>query len=161
MSNALHKGIRSVDAVVVREGTIFRQTDDVVVEEPLEIRVAGETLATTMRTPGQDRFLALGFLFSEGVIRDIDDVGSVHHCGRMDDTRYGNSIEVIAGAGVNLDVDVLVRTKRIGITQSACGVLRREPIDDLPEKSPVRAIYRAHCDGSFAACTGPFGARTG
>lgn len=133
----LHKGIRRADVLFVRDGVAQRQSDDVVVEEPLEIRVAGESLATTMRTPGDDRFLALGFLFSEGVLREIDDVGSVYHCGRMDDPRYGNSIEVVPGPGVQLDVDRLARTKRVGITQSACGVCGRDGIDDLLDKVPV------------------------
>ncbi|HEY6910006.1 MAG TPA: formate dehydrogenase accessory sulfurtransferase FdhD, partial [Myxococcales bacterium] len=43
--------------------------DDIVAEEPLEIRAQGETLAITMRTPGADRELAVGFLLSEGVLR--------------------------------------------------------------------------------------------
>ena len=42
--------------------------DAVAVEEPLEIRVDGEPLAVTMRTPGHDEELALGFLFGEGLI---------------------------------------------------------------------------------------------
>ena len=56
--------------------------DDVAVEEPLEIRVAGDPVSITMRTPGADRELALGFLFAEGVITSVDDVGSVAHCGK-------------------------------------------------------------------------------
>lgn len=133
----IHKGIRRIDVVTVRDLAVLRQTDDVVVEEPLEIRVAGESLATTMRTPGEDRFLALGFLFAEGVLRNLDDVGAVQHCGRMDEPRYGNSIDVVPGPGVSLDVDVLARTKRVGVTQSACGVCGRDNIDDLLEKIPV------------------------
>src|SRR5690349_20678823 len=42
--------------------------DDVAIEEPLEIRVDGEPLAVTMRTPGDDEELALGFLYTEGLI---------------------------------------------------------------------------------------------
>jgi FdhD protein len=49
---------------VVRDG----EDDDVAVEEPLEIRVAGAPLAVTMRTPGHDEELALGFLYGEGLI---------------------------------------------------------------------------------------------
>lgn len=133
----LHKGIRRAEVIVVRDGAVVRQMDDIVIEEPLEIRVAGECLATTMRTPGDDRFLALGFLFAEGVLRDIDDVGSVQHCGRMDEPRYGNSIEIAPGPGVSLDIDILARTKRVGITQSSCGVCGRDNIDDLLERMPV------------------------
>lgn len=131
------KGIRQAEVISFRNGNIVRQTDDVVVEEPLEIRVAGETIATTMRTPGEDRFLALGFLLAEGVINSVDDIGSVQHCGRMDEPRYGNTIDVVPGPGVNLDVDILARTKRIGITQSACGLCGRDNIDDLMARVPV------------------------
>ena len=67
--------------------------DELVVEEPLAIRVDGETLAVTMRTPGHDRELALGFLFAEGVIASIDDVSAVAHCGRTGDEGRGNTIE--------------------------------------------------------------------
>ena len=51
-------------AVVVRDG----ERDEVAVEEPLEIRVDGAPLAVTMRTPGHDEELALGFLYGEGLI---------------------------------------------------------------------------------------------
>ena len=51
-------------ARITREG----QEDRVAVEEPLEIRVGGEPLAVTMRTPGHDEELALGFLYGEGLI---------------------------------------------------------------------------------------------
>ncbi len=44
------------------------RTDEVAVEDPLEIRVDGEPLAVTMRTPGHDEELALGFLHGEGLI---------------------------------------------------------------------------------------------
>src|SRR5215204_6848656 len=49
--------------------------DEVAVEEPLEIRVGGRPLAVTMRTPGQDEELALGFLFGEGLIDSARDAG--------------------------------------------------------------------------------------
>jgi FdhD protein len=50
-------------------------TDEVAVEEPLEIRVEGRPLAVTMRTPGHDDELALGFLFGEGLIDGTRDAG--------------------------------------------------------------------------------------
>ena len=52
-------------AAVVRDGGV---RDEVAVEEPLEIRVDGAALAVTMRTPGHDEELALGFLHGEGLI---------------------------------------------------------------------------------------------
>jgi FdhD protein len=105
--------------------------DDVVAEEPLEIRAQGETLAITMRTPGADRELAIGFLYAEGVIGSQDDVGSVAHCGRPDQEGYGNTIDVRPGAGVSLDIDRLSATRRGTLTTAACGVCGRRSVDDV------------------------------
>jgi FdhD protein len=60
-----------MDALVVHDG----RADAVAVEEPLEVRVNGEPLAVTMRTPGHDEELALGFLFGEGLIAGPRDAG--------------------------------------------------------------------------------------
>jgi FdhD protein len=120
-------------------GSCGERREDVVVEEPLEIRVAGERVALTMRTPGEDRELALGFLLAEGVIARLDDVGSVYRCGRSDDPHYGNAIEVMPGAGVCLDSDRLARTRRDPLTTSACGVCGRDGIDDLLARLAARA----------------------
>src|ERR671915_1055350 len=51
---------------VLRLPAGVEEPDDVAIEEPLEIRIAGEPVAVTMRTPGHDEELALGFLLSEG-----------------------------------------------------------------------------------------------
>jgi len=114
--------------------------DDVVAEEPLEIRVQGETLAITMRTPGADRELAVGFLFAEGVIGSRDDVGRVSHCGRPDQEGYGNTIDVAAGAGVSLDIDRLSATRRGTLTTSACGVCGRRSVDDVIARCAPLAV---------------------
>jgi FdhD protein len=106
-------------------------SDDVAVEEPLEIRVAGDALAITMRTPGADRELALGFLYAEGVIRSLDDVGSVAHCGRPGDEGFGNTIDVLPGPGRVLAPERIEGTRRGTLTSAACGVCGRLSIDDL------------------------------
>src|SRR6187399_3226965 len=54
--------------------------DAVTVEDPLEIRVEGRSIAVVMRTPGNDRELAAGFLLSEGVIRSADDLFEISTC---------------------------------------------------------------------------------
>jgi FdhD protein len=105
--------------------------DRVAVEEPLEIRVAGETLAITMRTPGDDPKLALGFLLSEGIIKSAADVGTVTYCGKPTDEGYGNVIEVRPASGVWLQVEKLEASRRGTLTTSACGVCGRRSVDEL------------------------------
>ena len=131
------KGVARRDVVRVPGGAA---EDDVVAEEPLEIRAAGETMAITMRTPGADRELAVGFLFAEGVIGSRDDVGSVAHCGRPDQEGYGNTIDVRPGAGVSLDVDKLSLTRRGTLTTAACGVCGRRSVGDVIERCAPRAV---------------------
>ena len=120
-------------------GAPSSRCEDIVVEEPLEIRVAGDALALTMRTPGDDRFLAVGFLFAEGIIESLADVGSVYTCGRSDDPRYGHSIEVSEGPGARLSNERLMRTRRSFVTSSACGVCGRDSIDDLLTRCSKRS----------------------
>ena len=105
--------------------------DVVAVEEPLEIRVAGDTLAITMRTPGADHALAAGFLLSEGIIRSVDDLGTIHHCGRTDQEGYGNALDVLPAPGAQLIWERVTASRRGTLTSAACGVCGREQIDDL------------------------------
>lgn len=105
--------------------------DSVAIEEPLEIRIAGDTVALTMRTPGDDTDLALGFLFAEGIISGAADVSSVAHCGRLGAEGYGNAVDVVASPGVVFATERLEATRRGTLTTSACGVCGRRTIDDL------------------------------
>src|ERR1700681_3584238 len=59
------------------DGSLEYQRDDLTVEEPLEIRIARKTLATTMRTPGHDEELAAGFLISEAIVRKRSDIAKI------------------------------------------------------------------------------------
>jgi FdhD protein len=109
------------------------EQDVVAVEEPLEIRVSGDTVAITMRTPGQDRELAVGFLFSEGIIRSVDDLGGVAYCGRPGEEGWGNVIEVTPAPGLVLEVERVSASRRGTLTTAACGVCGRRSVDDLME----------------------------
>ena len=123
---------------VTPEGALATRADLVAVEEPLEIRVDGETLAVTMRTPGQDGDLALGFLYAEGVIGGPDDVGSVSHCGRPGDEGYGNVVDVRSAGGHRIDPGLVLEGTRWAATTSACGVCGRRTIEGLLSRvSPV------------------------
>jgi len=105
--------------------------DAIAVEEPLEIRIAGDPVALTMRTPGEDGDLALGFLYGEGVVGSAADVGSVAHCGRPGEEGFGNVIDVLPGAGTSLAWERIEATRRGSLTTAACGVCGRRSIDDL------------------------------
>jgi len=99
--------------------------DTVAIEEPLEIRVDGVALAITMRTPGHDEELALGFLFGEGLI------DGPRHAGLTDDLA-ANVVEV-AGP--------LTReppTRRF-YTTSSCGVCGRGALEEVAVHAPVVA----------------------
>jgi FdhD protein len=117
------------ERAVVREGVAAR--DRVAVEEPLEIRVAGDALAITMRTPGDDARLAAGFLFAEGIISALDDLGALAHCGRPGTEGSGNVIDAVPAGGVVLDVERAQASRRGTLTTSACGVCGRRSVDDL------------------------------
>ena len=105
--------------------------DGVAVEAPLEIRVAGDTVAVTLRTPGDDSALTLGFLYAEGILAGIEDVGSLYPCGHPDSPDFGNVYEVLPAAGANLDIERTASARRGTLTTSACGVCGRQSIEDL------------------------------
>jgi len=143
----LDKAVGVTERPAARFGPAGRSDiDDVAVEEPLEIRVAGDPLAITMRTPGDDRELALGFLYAEGVIASVDDVGSVAHCGRVGEEGFGNVIDVLPGPGIALAPERIQGSRRGTVVSSSCGVCGRLSIDDLAERCvPLDA------DGTIAA----------
>ena len=138
------KGVAQREVRRVAEGVLQAPAaDDVVAEEPLEIRAQGETLAITMRTPGADRELAVGFLFAEGVIGSRDEVGRVAHCGRPDQEGYGNTIDVVPAPGVSLDIERISATRRGTLTTAACGVCGRRTVDDVIARCAPLPVGRA------------------
>ena len=111
--------------------------DSVAVEEPLEIRLSSNTasgaaaksISITMRTPGSDVELALGFLFTEGIITDRDQVSDARSVGEPDDASgLQNTILVEIRPDVELD---LSRLERHFYTTSSCGVCGKASIDAL------------------------------
>ena len=123
--------------VVVEDGTArsTSRPDTVTVEEPLEVRVDGRPLNVTMRTPGDDFDLALGFLVTEGLVRGAADVATLMHC--LDEGEDGsptyNVVDVVLAPGVELpDVSL----ERSFSTTSSCGVCGKASIDAVRVRSP-------------------------
>src|SRR4051794_1136539 len=101
-----------------------RREDLVAVEEPLEIRVGGEGLTVTMRTPGNDFELAVGFLFSEAM---IEHYGQIRSIGRPPD---GNAsiVEVELSEGIGARPIV---PQRNFVMTSACGLCGKSSLEAL------------------------------
>jgi FdhD protein len=100
-----------------------RGEDEVAVEEPLEIRVGGRPLAVTMRTPGHDEELALGFLYGEGLI---------------DGPRRAGPTEDFAANTVEVEGPLLRDPgRRRFYTTSSCGVCGKGALEELSVDSPA------------------------
>lgn len=149
------------------EGLGAAELDELALEAPLEIRLGGEPLATTMRTPGDDAALVLGFLFAEGIVESARQIGTIAHCGAPGEEGYGNVIEVTPGPGVALDVERTGASRRGTLVTASCGVCGRASIDDLlarlPEALPARELELAVLAGApeVLAAGQPSFARTG
>ena len=111
------------------------ETDLVTVEEPLEIRLAWEvggaaqeqSIAVTMRTPGQDLDLVRGFLFGEGVVRSAADFADVDFCGPpTPDKGLANVVKATLAPSVRFDP---ARLSRHVFTSSSCGVCGKASLD--------------------------------
>jgi FdhD protein len=107
------------------------EQDWLAVEAPLELRIAGEPFVTTMRTPGHDRDLLLGWLYHEGLLRNPSDVSGLAPCESATSESRGNVYELVAAAAMQArlrerDTSLSART-----IQSSCGICGRQTIADL------------------------------
>jgi FdhD protein len=127
----------AIDINKISAGQSRTCADSVAVEEPLEIRLGYSTpdgrairsISITMRTPGNDKELAAGFLFSESIIRAAADIASIEACGPpAPDSGNHNVIKVELGPDVAVD---LARLQRHFYTTSSCGVCGKTSLDAL------------------------------
>lgn len=119
-----------------RDGARSRDRDVLVVEEPMEIRVAWvdaatgerrmEPLAVTMRTPGNDFELVAGFLHGEGVVRAPDDLMELTYCKGTEGGQEYNTVEARLRPGVPFDLE---RMRRNVYATSSCGVCGKASLD--------------------------------
>jgi len=117
-----HKPVRAkpTDVTEWNAGTVQRRADDLVTEEPLEIRVNGVPLTVTMRTPGDDLELATGLLYTEGIITGREDLGSVG---------YGADSANVVEVAVKGETGETGGTARF--MSSACGICGKTSIDAI------------------------------
>jgi FdhD protein len=114
----------------VDTGAVVRRPDTVAVEEPLEIRVGGESLTTTMRTPGDDFDLTLGHLVTEGLLHDGSEVRGLMHCTDTDadGSPTFNVVDVTLAPGAALHGRPRARAESM---TSACGICGTATIDAI------------------------------
>jgi FdhD protein len=117
--------------------------DSVAVEEPLEVALDGDVLAVTMRTPGAEVDLALGFLFAEGIISSIDDLSPIDDLLRSPWPELANRIDLHLAAGRAAAAERSALARRGTIVTSACGVCGRRSIEDLLARAqPIAPLPR-------------------
>lgn len=120
---------RSVDLTQVTEwkdGAAARKDDYLAAEEPLEIRIGENPLSVTMRTPGHDQELAAGFLFTEGLVQQREQIIALENATNDDDGKRGNVVRAEVAAEVLPDFDKL---RRHFFAASSCGICGKASID--------------------------------
>lgn len=121
-----------------RQTSVFRlspdgdteEPDELAVEEPLELRIEGHSVAVMMRTPGHDRELAVGFLLTENLIRLPTDLFDVTYCGATGDEQVINVTLRNPGA-----FDPARLTRHV-FSSSSCGVCSKATIEAVLQSYP-------------------------
>jgi len=114
-------------------GEARRARDRLAVEEPLELRVAGRPVGVTMRTPGNDVELAIGYCLSEGLVARPDDVEAVRYCAPDGQPQEYNVLTVDLRPGVPVPDPSL---DRLAVTSSSCGVCGKASIEAVTVACP-------------------------
>jgi len=144
----MNSPVKELQIDAVRSAGNTRRNDVIAVEEPLEIRLmrdglpeadenggTGRSISVTMRTPGHDAELAVGFLYGEGILREPRDVVDAGHCGPT-----GNILRVTARADLPLD---LARLQRNFYSTSSCGICGKASIDAVTASAGGRRVTGA------------------
>ncbi|GAA3747032.1 formate dehydrogenase accessory sulfurtransferase FdhD [Micromonospora maritima] len=133
------RSVLRIDLGAVADGRDrVRRQDTLSVEEPLEIRVGPggpgrrRPLAVTMRTPGDDLDLAIGFLLTEGLIRSAEDVHTAQLCAGAETPNTYNVVDVVLAPGVP---EPATDPARNFYTTSSCGVCGKASIESVRTRS--------------------------
>jgi len=126
----LRRNVATARVLVDRDGSSFERPDRLVTEEPMEIQAAGPgedpvSVAVTMRTPGNDFELAVGFLWTEGLLRSPDDILSVKYCEVPAEEQHYNVVTV------RLSHPFALESQRNFFATSSCGVCGKASLDQV------------------------------
>lgn len=108
------------------------QADEVAVEEPLEIRVEGHSVAVVMRTPGHDRELAAGFALTEGIVRGSSEIFEITSC-LTRESRTDNVVNIALTDPARFDA---AKLSRHVFTSSSCGICGKATIEAALQQFP-------------------------
>ncbi|MEM7349842.1 MAG: formate dehydrogenase accessory sulfurtransferase FdhD [Acidobacteriota bacterium] len=113
------------------------EPDWVAVEEPLEIRVDDEPLVVTMRTPGSDSELAAGFLFTEGIVDELEQIEAIEPC--KDPLAYDpdNVIFVRLREDAHRSRERAQKARRDFTAVAACGLCGKARLEDVYQRLPA------------------------
>lgn len=132
LSDAERQGIGAGSILRRKEdGSHECVTDEVAIEEPLEIRIGQDPLAVTMRTPGNDEELAAGFLFSEGILRTRNDLREITRCTLP--ASLGNVLNVTLAATAKYSP---AAAHRFGTISTSCGLCGKTSIEFIRQQFP-------------------------
>ncbi len=141
--------VKQLNIIKVKGGEQQEVKDLLAVEEPLEIRLGfgpehnrdQRSLAITMRTPGHDFELVVGFLFTEGIITSADDFFRIAYCKDENGEHSPNIVRIELRPTLDMDWD---RFARHFYTNSSCGICGKASIESLEGmcKAPIQSDFR-------------------
>lgn len=140
----MHSSVIQTSITRIKDNKQVEENDFLVAEEPLEIRLLfgpandrkQQSVSVTMRTPGQDFDLAIGFLFTEGIIQQFEDINNIKHCGGLNN----NVVRVELKEDVEVNIGKLERNF---YTTSSCGVCGKASIDAVRTVSRIEKDFHS------------------
>ena len=140
------RGTHRVHVMKISEDHSQHIEDEVVVEEPVEIRVNGESVSVTMRTPGDDFDLAAGLLWTEGIIQSASEIGSIAYCPDEEQPELKNIVNITL-----VDNTRKIVPSRLTWTNSSCGLCGKASLDAIRQVCrPISSVMTVQHDVLYA-----------
>lgn len=133
LSDKIKSGITQLSIKKIRNNIAQDVTDYIAIESPLQIEIYGKPISITMRTPGDDTALALGFLFTEGIFHDFNDIADIVQ-------KEENVINIIPEDTFTLTLESMDRNF---YTTSSCGVCGKASVENIIIKSKYMPVKMA------------------